>query len=127
MICQENVEALASTCIPIITKVAIVDEEKEADSLEYLRHILDQQFLDFIKNQFTQAGGPFKNKNLFEETKPEDEEEEKFIKQFNTFKDTLSSFAKKSVMYDPLERKIPKESMDNGINRDDLIEQISGL
>lgn len=66
MICQENIETLASTCIPIITKVAIVNEEKECDSLEYLRHILDQQFLDFIKNQFTQAGGPFKNKNLLD-------------------------------------------------------------
>ena len=50
MICQENIEALSKSCIPIITKIPIVDEDKQCDSLQYIKDILEQQYLDFIKN-----------------------------------------------------------------------------
>ena len=47
MICQENIETLSKSCIPIITKVAIVGEDKECDSLQYIKDTLEQQYLDF--------------------------------------------------------------------------------
>ena len=41
MICQENIEAVASSCLPIITKVAQVKEDKDCNSIDVYRDLLD--------------------------------------------------------------------------------------
>ena len=42
MICQQNLEAIANTCIPIITKVKPVAEERECEDLISFKYILDE-------------------------------------------------------------------------------------
>ena len=41
--------------------------------------------------------------------------------------DTYSSFANNFIIFDPLDRAIPKESFDEGVKRDDLVKQIGNL
>jgi len=83
MICQENLEAITNTCIPVITKVKPVAEEAESDGLVNIKCILDEQLKKFNKNQFTKAGGPFKDMKMFETPNPDDADDEKEIKLFN--------------------------------------------
>lgn len=89
--------------------------------------MLDEQLQKLIKNQFTQAGGPMKDLNMFSTPNPDDADEEKMMKVFSQMEEVFSKFANNSVMYDPLERKIPNEVLNEGIKRDDLVHQIGDL
>lgn len=76
MIFQDNLDAFATSCIPIITKVK-PEKEKEADSLNYTRQTLDEQLQQYIKTQLTQSGGPIKEISTFSTPNPDDADKEK--------------------------------------------------
>lgn len=120
-------DAFTNSCIPIITKVKPIAADGECDNLSSIRTVLDEQLQKLIKNQFTQAGGPMKDLNMFSTPNPDDADEEKMMKVFSQMEEVFSKFANNSVMYDPLERKIPNEVLNEGIKRDDLVHQIGDL
>lgn len=127
MILQENLDAFTNSCIPIITKVKPVEGDGECESMDSIRTVLGEQLQKLIKNQFTQAGGPMKDMNMFSTPNPDDVDDEKMMNIYNQMEDVFAKFSNNCVMYDPLERTVPNEVLNEGMKQVDLVNQISEL
>ena len=111
------------------------DEEiQNYECLPVLKATLSEQLKNELKSRRTQVGGLLKNerKKKFvlkkvesistSDTYEKDADDQKLEQQFEKMIDTYSSFANNFIIFDPLDRAIPKESFDEGVKRDDLVE-----
>ena len=116
------------------------DEEiQNYECLPVLKATLSEQLKNELKSRRTQVGGLLKNerKKKFvlkkvesistSDTYEKDADDQKLEQQFEKMIDTYSSFANNFIIFDPLDRAIPKESFDEGVKRDDLVDQIGKL
>ena len=61
------------------------------------------------------------------DTYEKDTDDQKLEQQFEKMMDIYSNFANNFILFDPLDRCIPKQSFDEGIKRDHLVKMIANL